>query len=142
MNFSARDSGDSQFQIAPMIDIVFILLIFFIATYALARDEKLLDVKLPEANSGRAEERQLREVMVNLAADGQIVVNRRPYTAVELEERLRRLAELTADPGVIIRADGNCAHRHVVTVMDVCARVGITRVLFSALPVGSEEAAR
>ena len=134
MHFSARDETEQQFQIAPMIDVVFILLIFFIATYATAQEEKLLDICLPTAASGKDETRTLREIVVNLNAKGEIFVNRRRYLLPELEARLRKLAEFAADPGVIIRADGNCAYHHVVQIMDLCARNKVRRVFFTATP--------
>ena len=134
MDFSARGDLDHQFQIAPMIDIVFILLIFFIATYATAQEEKLLDIQLPTATGGKDEARSLREIVVNLSDKSEIFVNRRRYALPELEARLRKLSEFAADPGVIIRADGSCAHRHVVQIMDLCARCKIRRVFFTATP--------
>ncbi len=145
MNFSSPDQSDKQFQIAPMIDVVFILLIFFIATYVAAQDEKLLDITLPESPSAKQAARSQQEIVVNLNAAGEIFIRNRRFSHKDLERRLAQLMEFStaaaragggpADPGVIIRAHAECAHKHVVAVMDVCAReqVGIRRVFFSAV---------
>lgn len=138
MNLSSREGGESQFQIAPMLDIVFILLVFFVASYAVMEEERQLDVNLPRAGASQPERRTLNEVMVNLTADGECFVNRRKMSFDLLEKRLHRLAEFSklpgsnSEPGVIIRADGRCAHKFVVQVMDICARAEIRRVFFSA----------
>lgn len=143
MNFSGEKETETQFQIAPMIDIVFILLIFFVATYAVAQEEKLLNITLPEAGSATDTARSLREVVVNLGADGRIFVNRRQMTPegferrlaqlMEFAESLKQAGEVGAEPGVIIRADAECPHKHVVAVMDTCARIKIRRVFFSTV---------
>lgn len=148
MNFSGRNPNDDQFQIAPMIDIVFILLIWFVVSYAAAQDEKMLDINLPEASAAKEVSRSLREIVVNLDADGGIFVNRRALSPEDLERRLRRLMDFSrsmreegvesAEPGVIIRAHAECAHKHVIEVMDICARAEIRRVFFSTERRGSD----
>jgi len=139
MNLGGRDGSDNQFQIAPMLDIVFILLVFFVAAYAVIQEEKQLDIQLPKAQSGAPERRNLLDVMVNLNDKGECFVNRQKVSLEVLERRLNRLSEFarmpgaTGEPGVIIRADGKCEHRYVVQIMDLCARAKIRRVFFSSL---------
>ncbi len=139
MNFSSHNDTehDDAFQIAPMIDIVFILLIFFVAAYAVEQQEKLLDINLPDANSAKDEGRSMRDIVVDLNAEGKIFLYRKERSPAYLETRLKRLAEFArnrdAKPGVIIRADGNCDHKYVVRVMDICARAEVTRVFFSTI---------
>ena len=138
MNFSSRAEVEPQFQIAPILDIVFILLIFFVATYAVAQDEKLLDINLPASHSGKEEIHTYEEIVVNLTAQGEIFVQRQRYTLAELDSRLLRLRQFAPDPVVIIRADGACPHRHVVEVMDLCARHRVRRIYFTATPPAAE----
>ncbi len=150
MNFSRREDAETQFQLAQMIDIVFILLIFFVATYAVAQEEKLLNIALPEAGSAEDTARSLREIVVNLNMDGEIFVNRQRFTPEKFERRLAQLMEFAeslkrggetgVEPGVIIRADAECPHKYVVLVMDTCARVKIRRVFFSTVSLKETEA--
>lgn len=134
MNFAARDEPEPQFQLAPMIDIIFLLLIFFVATYTVAQEERTLDINLPAAQAAEEKARVLEDIVVNLNRDGKVTLNRRPYTLKNLRGRLRQLAQFTDKAGVIIRADGACEHRYVVKVMDMCADLGIRRVSFSTAP--------
>lgn len=146
MNLGGRQDSQEQFQIAPMIDIVFILLIFFVATYAAAQNEKMLDIKLPSSGAATDEARKLHEIVVNLTANGDIYVNRRKMTPEQLRTRLTRLMQFhhesgadgdaASEPGVIIRAHAECAHKYVIAVMDICKSesVGIRRVYFSTTP--------
>ena len=138
MDFRASEQDESPgFQLAPMIDIVFVILIFFVATYAVTREEKLLGLNLPATTSGQPESRQRQQILVNLDKDGGIFIERRQLQPEILERRLRQLAAFAGSeetkPTVIIRADGDCTHRKVIEVMDLCARAGISQVHFSAV---------
>lgn len=149
MNLGGRGGSEEQFQIAPMIDIVFILLIFFIATYAAAQNEKRLDVILPVAGSATDEVRTVQEIVVNLTANGEIYVNRQKMEPAQLRARLERMmaffrgqdGSVEGEPGVIIRAHADCAHKHVIAVMDICKSktVGIRRVFFSTIPASGSD---
>jgi biopolymer transport protein ExbD len=137
MHFFGREESEARFQIAPMIDIVFILLVFFVATYAVQQHERLLDIELPEASEGADPKRSMRDIVVDLNAEGRIFLYRRERSPAYLEQRLRTLTEFAdasgGNPGVIIRADGACDHRHVVRVMDICRHARVRRVFFSTL---------
>jgi biopolymer transport protein ExbD len=136
LNPQAADAG-GIFQLAPLIDIVFVVLIFFIATYAAQRDEKLQGLNLPTVSQGVAEARQREQIYVNLNARGEIFVQSRKLEAAALERILGQMATFaTADhpPTVVVRADGDCPHRFVAQVLDLCARAGIAGVYFSAYP--------
>lgn len=131
MNFRPNDEAQHEFQIAPLIDIVFLLLIFFIATYALAQIERELDVKLPDSKSAEQQVSRLNDLVVNIGPDGNIVVNRQALETADLLQRLQRLATFGTVPNVIIRADEACQHKFVVRVMDVCAAANVQNIYFS-----------
>ncbi|MHC4886104.1 MAG: ExbD/TolR family protein, partial [Planctomycetota bacterium] len=115
-----------------LIDIVFLLLVFFVVTTSMGYLEREMSVSLPEAQSATKAESRYNEIVVNITKAGTVVVNRATLTPKRLEERLKRLAALAdgAVPGVIIRADEDCPHKHVVRVMDVCARASVKHVFF------------
>lgn len=139
MDLRARPSSTQGigFQIAPMIDIVFVVLVFFIATYAVTQEEKLMSLNLPETKSGESEYRHKQQILLNVNARGEIFLEQRKMVPEVLERRLRQLVLFSADSGepasVIIRADGKCSHSNVLAVMDLCARAGIKSVHFSAV---------
>ena len=119
------------FQIAPMVDILLFLLVFFILTWNFSRNEAELDVKVPAAQEGKEARRPAGEVILNVKKDGGIVMNRRPMSSEELLETLSRIAKLYPDQAVILRGDENVDYRFVVDVLDVCRAANIWNVAFA-----------
>ena len=132
MNFRAHVYPERiVFQIAPMVDILLFLLVFFILTWNFSRNEAELDVKVPAAQEGKETRRPAGEVILNVKKDGGIVMNRRPMSSEELLETLTRIAKLYPDQAVILRGDENVDYRFVVDVLDVCRAANIWNVAFA-----------
>jgi biopolymer transport protein ExbD len=110
---------------------VFLLLIFFLVTWNFSRNETELDVKVPKAQEGKESRRAVGEVIINVKADGSVVMNRRPMNAAELLNALQKIASLYPDQAVILRGDENTDYRHVVQVLDICRRANIWNVAFA-----------
>jgi biopolymer transport protein ExbD len=119
------------FQIAPMVDIVFLLLIFFLVTWNFARQETELDVKVPTAQEGKESRRTVGEVIINVRADGTIIMNRRELSADDLTATLRKISELYPDQAVVLRGDESADYRHIVAVLDICRAANIWNVAFA-----------
>ena len=119
---------------APMIDIIFLLLIFFMAATIYAKWETKMGIEVPTADSGVRGSRQPGEIIVNIDADGRIFVNNVEMSQERLESLLGRVSETFQGQPVIIRADADTDHRHVIGVLDVCRKVDIWNVAFAALP--------
>lgn len=119
------------FQIAPMVDILLFLLVFFILTWNFSRNEAELDVKVPAAKEGQESRRPAGEVILNVKKDGSIFMNRRAMSPDELLETLTRIAQLYPDQAVILRGDENVDYRHVVDVLDICRAANIWNVAFA-----------
>lgn len=132
MNFRAHVYPERIiFQIAPMVDILLFLLVFFILTWNFSRNEAELDVKVPAAQEGKEARRPAGEVILNVKKDGGIVMNRRPMSSEELLDTLSRIAKLYPDQAVILRGDENVDYRYVVDVLDVCRAANIWNVAFA-----------
>jgi biopolymer transport protein ExbD len=132
MNFRGSiQSNAPGFQIAPMVDIVFLLLIFFLVTWNFSRSEMELDVKVPKAREGKETRRAVGEVILNVKADGSVVMNRRAMNQEALLEALTKIASLYPDQAVILRGDENTDYRFVVEVLDICRRANIWNVAFA-----------
>ncbi len=132
MNFRGSIQNNAPgFQIAPMVDIVFLLLIFFLVTWNFSRSETELDVKVPKAREGKETRRAVGEVIINVKADGVVVMNRRQMNPAELQDTLQKIASLYPDQAVILRGDENTDYRHVVEVLDICRRANIWNVAFA-----------
>jgi biopolymer transport protein ExbD len=119
------------FQIAPMVDILLFLLIFFMLTWNFSRNEAELDVKVPAAREGKENRRPAGEVILNVKKDGSVVMNRRLMSSDELLETLTRIAKLYPDQAVVLRGDENVDYRHVVDALDICRAANIWNVAFA-----------
>jgi len=132
MNFRGSIQNNAPgIQIAPMVDIVFLLLIFFLVTWNFSRSETELDVKVPKAREGKETRRAVGEVIINVKSDGGVVMNRRPMSAADLQDALQKIASLYPDQAVILRGDEKTDYRHVVEVLDICRRANIWNVAFA-----------
>ncbi len=132
MNFRGRAQAEpGGFQIAPMIDIVFLLLIFFLVTWNFARYETELDVKVPSAQEGKETRRSVGEVILNVKRDGSFVVNRRTLDREELRELLVKLTQNYPDQAVVLRGDRDVGYHHIVEALDVCRAANIWNVAFA-----------
>lgn len=132
MNFRKQAVPEAAgFQIAPMVDIVFLLLIFFLVTWNFARHETELDVKVPTAKEGKESRRSVGEVIINVKNDGSIVINRKTVSAEELGGTLCKISELYPDQAVVLRGDQSADYRHIVAVLDICRAANIWNVAFA-----------
>src|SRR5664279_6294152 len=118
-------------QLAPLVDVLLLLLIFFLITWNAARNENELDVKIPKATSAKEKSAPIGDVVVNVKADGNVVVNRRTLSATELSELLKSLVQLNAEQAVVIRGDEAGAYKNIVNVLNICTEAGITNVAFA-----------
>ncbi len=118
-------------QLAPLVDVLLLLLIFFLLTWNAARNENELDVKVPKASSAREKTAPIGDVVVNVKADGNVVVNRRTLSGSELTEMLKSLVQLYPDQAVVIRGDETGAYKNVIGVLNICSEAGVTNVAFA-----------
>lgn len=118
-------------QLAPLVDVLLLLLIFFLMTWNAARNENELDVKVPKASAAREKTAPIGDVIVNVKSDGNVVVNRRNLSSAELMELLKGLVQLNADQAVVIRGDETGAYKNVVGVLNICSEAGVTNVAFA-----------
>lgn len=132
MNF--RSSAPPErivFQIAPFVDILLFLLVFFIMSWNFSRTEAELDVKVPSAREGKESKRPVGEVILNVKRDGSVMMNRRVMNARELEETLSRIAKLYPDQAVVLRGDQDVNYKYIVDALDVCRAANIWNVAFA-----------
>lgn len=133
MKFGRRPiHEEDSIQLAPLIDIVFITLVFFVTTTAYSTLESEVDITLPTASSAVSMERTRGEIFINLKRDGSIVLNNRTVTLDELQEILNRVAENFPGGAVIIRGDREALLGNAIGVLDACRNADIQNVSFAA----------
>lgn len=130
---AGRDGGDVDINMMPLIDMIFILLIFFLVTASFVR-ESGVDVNRPEAAT--AENKDAIGLVVGVTEDGSVFIDNQE---VELR-RVRGLVEIflteNTEGGVIIDADGACSTARLVEVLDQCRLAGAANIAVSATRPG------
>ncbi len=132
MNFRKRIRQESiGFQLVPIIDVLSVLLIFFVTTYSFARYEKEMDVTVPTAKSSSDSRRMPGEIIINIRKDGQVVLNRRETAIPELQTILMKIAKNFPDQPIILRADEATPYKSVIAVLDACRQADVWNVSFA-----------
>jgi biopolymer transport protein ExbD len=130
MNFRSRFVPQHPgIQLAPLVDVLLLLLIFFLLTWNAARNE--LDVKIPKATAAKEKSAPIGDVIVNVKSDGSVVVNRRTLNEADLTNLLKGLVQLNPDQAVVIRGDEAGAYKYIVNVLNICSQAGVTNVAFA-----------
>jgi biopolymer transport protein ExbD len=119
------------FMIAPMVDILLVVLVFFIVTWNFALSENELDVRVPSAAKANETQPYVGQVVINIKADGTIIDNRQPKTLPELLQLLKKLSQLYPDQAAIVRGDQGVEYKHIVEVLDICRQADIWNVAFA-----------
>ncbi|MFC1808169.1 ExbD/TolR family protein [Candidatus Omnitrophota bacterium] len=120
-------------QMAPLIDIVFLTLIFFMTLSIFTQLESELSISVPKAKESKEALRSPGEVIINIDKDGKVVVNQKRLGYSELEEMLKKISSLFPNQPIIIRADEKTYHKFVVNVLDACAAADIWNISFSTI---------
>jgi biopolymer transport protein ExbD len=142
MNFRSKYKPDPVgFQIIPMIDILFLLLCFFVVSQVYSQWEQEIEIKLPTAQTGNIPARLPGEIIVNILKDGTTVINKQVLNDERLVSLLGRVVKLFPGQPVLIRADNKTAYEHVIKVLDLCRSVDIWNISF-ATTVAEEKAAQ
>ena len=112
-------------NLAPMIDVVFLLLIFFMVATTFIEREKEMAVDLPQAESGEELSENPELVIINILKDGTVKVDAQVLDVQGLRSYLERVARKNPDTPVEIRGDQAMEHRHLVAAMDACKQNGL-----------------
>ncbi|MCL4694237.1 MAG: biopolymer transporter ExbD [Candidatus Hydrogenedentes bacterium] len=125
--------SEDTIQLAPLIDIVFLTLVFFMTTAVYTSLESEIDIALPTASSAVTSERTRGEIIINLRNDGQIVLNNRELSIPELQDVLNRVAENFPGGAVIVRGDRDANLGRAIAILNCCRNADIQNVSFAAL---------
>ena len=130
MKFARRGSDEASVELTPLIDVVFLLLIFFMVSTTFIRETQL-KIDLPEA---AGELQEIEDDLIEITIDrlGDYAVNDRLLVNNEIRTLIRALQEVLAElegaSRVIVTADANTPHQAVVRAMDAAGRVGLIRI--------------
>ncbi|MBI5788804.1 MAG: biopolymer transporter ExbD [Candidatus Schekmanbacteria bacterium] len=126
-----RSSGQKQFNLPSLVDVVFLLLIFFILTTTFTQVLTKLDVELPKAQA--VTEAKTQDTVIEIGKDGQFAYNGEIVTVQELDKQLAQLAVNSPDEVIIIRGDKEVAYGQIVKVMGLCKSHQLGRLAMAAV---------
>jgi biopolymer transport protein ExbD len=124
-----RKKEENEINLTPMLDVVFIMLIFFIVTASFVK-EAGIDVNRPGAAT--AERKERGNILVAISDSGQIWINRRQVDVRAVRANIERMHAENPQGTVIIQADENSKNGLVVKVMDAARQAGVTEVSLAA----------
>ncbi|MBM79701.1 MAG: biopolymer transporter ExbD [Planctomycetaceae bacterium] len=122
---------EPNLNLTPMIDIVFLLIIFFMVGTQFTERETQYDIDLATVSSAQPLTRLPDELVVNILADGNIVLLEKDYNLAELEKLFVQARENYPGQAVVIRGDRKVPYQRVMDVMAVCHRSKITKISLS-----------
>lgn len=121
MNFEVSNQSKAPaFALTSMLDVIFLLLCFFVTVSVFSQWESEISIKLPNAKTADEPERLPGEIIVNLDPTGLVKVNGAPMQLDDLKDRLTRLSQFYPGQPVIIRADKEVRYEDLVKVIDTC----------------------
>jgi len=136
MNFRGRsaDSTPLTFHVTPFVDILLVLIAFFVLTWSLRQAESDINISLPKAEHGEPERTNATQVIVNIRADGEVVINQRVLDEEDFKSLLATLVEQNPNQLVVIRADQDTDYDDVLRVLDLARGQNVANIGFAALP--------
>lgn len=138
----SRDTSEVEMSLSSMVDIVFLLLIYFIVTASIKQEESELKVAIPMDHEVQRQERIdiPEEVVVDVFPDGQVFWNGQPTDSPfdnampELKTILSMLRSASPEQAVVIRGQRETPHQRIVAVLNACAYANIENISFPSDP--------
>ena len=142
MNLRRHRTESPRIDITPLIDVVFLMLIFFMVSTTFDKQTQL-KVDLPSASTTEEKESETDKIEITIDAQGQFYVNERElvrHDAVTLKRTLQQVSDGRLDLPVIVSGDRKAPLQSMMTVMDVSAQLGMSRLSFVARHEADESA--
>ncbi|MBT3287534.1 MAG: biopolymer transporter ExbD [Victivallales bacterium] len=139
MKIELLDQEEPAFQMAPMIDMVFLLLVFFMCASQMSQKQNL-PMEIPTASRAVVPKDRPHRWVVNITEEGDLYSGDRPIKLGALATQVKARLAAVPDLKVYIRGDQRCEHRHVKKVMNRLAEVGIDSYIFGVyIPTAEQE---
>jgi biopolymer transport protein ExbD len=124
LNHRKTDSNIA-IELTPLVDMVFLLIIFFLVATSFQQAEREMAIALPISKSSGPISASLREIVINISAEGNIIVGGRTVEPAALRDMIADAVEVNPDQKVVVRGDRAVAYGRVVAALDACKSGGI-----------------
>lgn len=129
-------------NLTSLIDVVFLLIVFFMTASKFTDPARDIDLKLPEVAQGDALSMAPKARSVAVHADGQITIDKDPVTLEQLKTRLTEAITAGPHPSVVILGDAGCPFQHIAAAMAACKQAGVTDLSVSVQVAAAPPGAR
>lgn len=119
------EAEEAALDLTPMIDMVFLLLIFFLVATTFQQAEREMKVALPFTQSAGPISAALREIIINVDEQGAIFVGGKPITSDALASLVKSAIAANPEQKVSVRGDRRAAYGQVAAVLDICKKSGV-----------------
>ncbi|WP_437229151.1 ExbD/TolR family protein [Planctomicrobium sp. SH661] len=128
MPIKSTELEEPTLILTPMVDIVMLIMIFFMVSTEFRRRESQYEIQLPKVTEAQPLTALPDELTVSVQSDGTIHLGGETKTIDELELELTAAQQRYADQVVVIRGDGTGPYQHIMTVLNICRRAKITNI--------------
>ncbi|MEX1118307.1 MAG: biopolymer transporter ExbD [Terrimicrobiaceae bacterium] len=130
MRLVKKQEDEVGFQLAPMIDMTFLLLVFFMVTTKISKEQVKLDIKLPTASNAVIPSDLSDRDIISIDGDGKYFVGQRPVDKKELTEYLKDRFKNVPPLRLYVRADAMTPGRQVKELMKIASEAGAINIIF------------
>ena len=120
-----RPQRKAKLSIAPLLDMIFILLIFFVVSTTFS---KLPGVNISRPKASTSDQLPSNNLLIGITKKGEFYINKRPYTVAQLKERLLIKKQQSPDLSIVLIADKDAAIKYMIQAMDICKQLEIQKV--------------
>jgi len=134
MNLRSRKKADFFVDMTPLVDVVFLMLIFFMVSTSFTVSNSL-KLELPSSHASQ-QEKDAEEVNISIDDSGRLFVQDEPVEDGDLRRRILNISKGDPNMRVVLRADAEAKHKRVVYVLDTIRELGMGKIGIATLPMG------
>jgi len=128
MPLKTQQDEEPSLNLTPMIDVVFLLIIFFMVATKFTELEQNIDLQVPEVAQAGKSSPPAQPLVVSVFAEGRVELDGEPLTLEELTSRLATARSQRQETSVVIRGDGQCPFQDVAAVLGACRQANISEL--------------
>ena len=130
MKIHRKQEDEIGFQLAPMIDMTFLLLIFFMVTTKISKEQVKVDIKLPVAANATIPSDLSNRDIISIDGEGRYYIGQKPADKKELTTYLKERFKVTPPLRIYVRADKNTPGKQIKELMRIASEAGAINVIF------------